>query len=262
MLAKIGGFFNALYIFVLLISKNYIDFSYYKYIYNHFCQNQNNEENAIGNNKINISHSLVKQQTIDKLAMKIAYSNIYQANDEKKNNINASNLININKSSFADLNSNAIKDLKPYNNLIESINKNNSSNLNNNYIYNEQPSKLNISNNIMNNESNKIDIAKIDKQDLNSAQPNYIPNNNPNHNMINLDNNKEIPNEFNPHSHMFNDSHIKTYAKNVNYNSFLWNDIVCCRNKFLFQKKAVEKVISFENLVEVSYDYYIRNNKE
>lgn len=50
---------------------------------------------------------------------------------------------------------------------------------------------------------------------------------------------------------------IHDNLKELSYISYIWNDILCCRNKFFYQKKAVGKIISFENLIEISYDYFI-----
>lgn len=301
MLAKIGGFFNALYISILIISKNFINFSFIKYIYNHFCVEDYKIDNTFKNSSMN---SLEKQNTINKLVIKMAYNNIYPTSEDNNNK---------NKSSFMRFHSsNAMKDhkeIKTKNNLIGNniniMNNNNSINkLNNDFLNNNNASKLNISNNALNNirnneasdssnevgrkgsfvnkkinnyvfesnnngndvkketskkESNKNSENNVNKMDsaVNIKNLNNF-NKEPQIEMLNKSNLSNIPNI----PYFYNDSNLKTYVSQIGYTSYLWNDIVCCRNKFLYQRKAVEKVISFENLVEVSYDYFLKNNKE
>lgn len=48
----------------------------------------------------------------------------------------------------------------------------------------------------------------------------------------------------------------------VNYFIYIWNDIICCNNKSSFKIEAVRKVLSYNNIVKISYENYIKNNTQ
>ena len=45
-----------------------------------------------------------------------------------------------------------------------------------------------------------------------------------------------------------------------NYLIYLWNDYICCKNTKLYKIKEVKKVLSFNNIVKMSFEHYLRFN--
>lgn len=47
---------------------------------------------------------------------------------------------------------------------------------------------------------------------------------------------------------------------NISYFSYVWNDLICNNKMFKYQLKAVKKVLSFNNQLEVNYDYLVKSD--
>lgn len=76
-------------------------------------------------------------------------------------------------------------------------------------------------------------------------------------------------NSKHPSSHFSNfNSEARTKSLNIelddnekmSYLTYFFNDIICCRSRFALHMKAVSKIISFENLLEVNYEYILKSN--
>lgn len=259
-LAKIGGFFNALFILATIILKHYVDFSYYKYIYKYFYKFKK-PENALTKTQ----KSMVHKHTIDKIVQKIVINELNQSkynvsydcasnieerymnninNVNKDNNKDASNQnnnINNNISNLNKYDGSGTKDLVGNNNGY--INNNNSNNalnpqLINNFIHTvNKRTSSNINNNNFSNSNIKILTSNI----------------NVNHNNDYCKTSDIVKSDLGINLNEFSD-------ENIHYFSYVWNDLICFRNIFKFQKKVVQKVISFKNLLEVNYDHFIKTD--
>lgn len=273
LLAKIGGLFNAFMIIGSILIKNYVDFSFYKNIYDHFS------DDKVKNLRIKTSANNV--------------GNAFASNTSNLNLTNNKNNINQSKGSFyrsytIDKVVKCIKDTIRKESNIEKVVKdfNNDNpqenNDNDNYTKIKRSSKLNniynsYSNNINQNVNANKSNAALTNNYVNAS--NYQFNNNVNNNSnLNLNNvsYSHINREFcqNIYSNKTFDKTIKSISsisqekklmlkeskskKDITYFSYLWNDLLCCKKKFYYIKLAVRKVISFNNLMEVSYKYYVK----
>lgn len=296
-LAKIGGFFNALYIIIFIISKDYVDFSFYKYIYSQFSHLRKAEFDSRKN--------IFKKRTIEDIVMKLAHSNLQSNINQKSSTTNKEVIVDNKKIPNFYINKNMENDVKSQSNLANINFENFKKGITTNSGQENQFAHFNSNNTndnegkIINNLNSKVNInnyvAEIKKQDSNNYLSNNINNkmisshinninninNKINDNSINnskiqfkakdnSDNNLINNNGYNINriSNFKNDIAISTdeinlledYTKNISYFKYFFTDIVCCKNKFTYQRKAVSKIISFENIMEVSYDHFIKHD--
>lgn len=292
MLAKVGGFFNALYIFSLILTKNYVDFCFIKYIYSYFANNICTDDNsnlAVKNgykyNTFN-AYSNANKIPIDKVVLKIANSNSNKENNNinnMNNNINNSNnnvnnispIKNINSRNSINniLNNNEVNrnNIRAYkevnvlnnNNSMNAINNSNNRLVVNNYVENKNsifpvhhtPSKNDIFSENKDNKENK----EMKTIELLTNSNKLLPLNNnigTNNNLINA---MRIEESGDNYIHSKNNSNLFEHTKSINYLQYIWNDIICCKDTFTYQRKAVSNIISFENILEVSYKHYLEN---
>lgn len=289
-LAKIGGFFNALFIIILILSKNYVDFSFYKYIYSQFSQIKNNGSD-MSRKKIG------RKQTIDDVVVKLAYSNLQNSVRGDKSLYSSKNISNNKDDHKQDLFKKEVETKSPYLNynnqddlrkgftsntiqdnqfaqnnfnktnnninieerILNNLNEKDNSKVNiNNYIVDlkKQDSNNNFNNNINNKCSdNSINNSKIQFK-TKEVEKNIIQdlNNIKSTNNILSNNIRNIPRIIPDEIHL-----IKNYTENISYFKYLIYDVFCCKNKFTYQRKAVAKVISFDNIMEVSYNHFIKH---
>lgn len=315
LLAKIGGFFNALYILLLVVTKDYVDFSFYSHIYSHFIANSSNKPQSSNNFNLNASKKLVKNKaTIDKVVQKLIISNYSQQSQLQNNSrlnqsimVERENVIlnnNIHNNNKNDNNSNNINIHKDYNSKINSNSSNNNNNANNNNSNKNEVSKNCLINNLVSNNINSnvshtsnrnfhnFNILNTKNNILNNN--NNILNNdiNNNSNLLNKNSNNQLnakkeatpklsnkniikmldsENIRNPLHYLDSINRVtneiattpvnfqeKTPSKNeITYANYVWNDFLCCRDKFFYLKKAVSRIISFNNLIELSYDHFL-----
>lgn len=306
MFAKVGGFFNALFIIATVMSKHYVDFSYYRHIYQHFYKFKK-PENALTKTQ----RSMVHRLTIDKIVNKFAESEI-NANGDKNviknsiiqcinNSVHGGDEVDKTKSNF----------LKRSENIFNSNNNVTNTNTNNNYNYalnsrsrenNEfhhfNPTRL-VSSNKFNSLNNRNNFRKKNNNTSSSIlNPQLVNNfvetahrNNSNHvlSQVNKQNNNSKTNDNNNNVHINNNNvpnipisnninlplsktnesikinlnqNIEEFTdENIHYFSYIWNDLICSRSKFKYQKQAVKKVLSFNSLLEVNYDHFIKTDK-
>lgn len=267
-LANVGGFFNALYIISILVSKNYVDYCYYSYIYNHFSKKKIGDKEYV--NKTLDSPNFKSKATIDKVMKKIVNSSISKENHNRSkcsnienaqiannaNNANNKKIIsikNINNEDKEDkiseiklthLNKN-ITDSAMNPNLVEKNVSNSNYKFINNYTNDSNFNKLNIVKNRLNTNSNaNYNINTNDIKNYPIKEINTLKNNN-----------QSIIKHVND---LDNASIIDKYIKNRSYISYIFNDIICCSNVFSLQRKAVSHVISFDNIMEISYKNFIK----
>lgn len=322
LLAKIGGFFNALYMLSLLVSKNYVDFCFYNYIFNHFSKKKVGEVEYVNKTLDDVAY---RKKTIDNVMVKMVSLRKSQTisprktdNDYIKDNLNSKQLnkkkdilqskkLDYTQSKVIDkvkdsniirkqeLNEevpikiiNKLKRDKDKNILPEIVpetkskerkiaNPNQSSNsyfnsfanlnANTNTITNNNNPTINATNNALINESNNNSKYKINNF-IGSLEENNIErfqNKLPNDNVI-KDNIKSID-SINKYNNSFDlsvnkDLDVERYTKTMSYFRYIWSDIICCSNVFSLQRKAISNIISFDNIMEISYKNYIKTSFE
>lgn len=304
-LASAGGFFNALYIISILLSNNYVQYSFYNYIYNHFSLKLN-ENNEVYVNKTIDSPTFKKKFTIERVMERLASPNLAPIKDNKnlikvKNNIkdidnkDISNYLNKDdKFKFANSNLKYVNQINqiPRNdtNDFKNYSNNNSNDDNNkkekeNYI-NTSNSHYKLVNNFIlepNSKSNEMNRLNKLSED---AENHYINTNNnkknkdecsnskmpkitstvhprPHDNKSNIINNKTIEHIKNSLNKIENNqiSEYHKYNLSRSYWRYLWDDVLCCKKIYSLQRKAVSHIISFENILEISYKNYLKTYK-
>lgn len=243
MLAKIGGFFNALYMVILILTKNYVNFSFYNYIYKYFATPR-----FLNSNK---DKKLVLSNTIDKIAFRLAKTNTLRSfltkevnnlsvnNSNIQDRMNKSSSIMLNKEYKNDnnerypnnLNNNIIKENQFDNiqmtvNLVNPVkhdNNDDSVNSINNHYYGNMNNNNN--NNINNNikEAEKLEHIEVNRKKSGKSDRSNILNNN------NIDKINEI--------YENNINNIHNIKNNINNNNNLQNDWILEERKFSNEKK-------------------------
>lgn len=163
----------------------------------------------------------------------IKSQNVFQNNSQ--NNIN-NKLISMN-----DINN--INNINNQANINEGLNRNSKNNMFvNNYVNNTQKRLQDHDNQMkiinINNNNHDRDYSKIELKDY-SKHPSSNFNSEARTKSLNieLDDNEKM-----------------------SYLTYFFNDIICCRSRFALHMKAVSKIISFENLREVNYEYILKKN--
>lgn len=316
LLAKIGGFFNALFIIIYVLSNHYISYCFYNSIFNHFM-NRDRDLNVrkmssnyyTGNfNKDNTDLKIVlrKIATIREARSSFHNSNLFESSNlinnkdnsesneikdkfELKKNTISKFFVDTNKSNVIDpviLKNKEDKesDLKNASNTSNAKHDNKIKSISN--LYNSDQ-KIIESNNPLtpiikfNNKSssnnNKVSFD-VSNSGINKIVNNYSNlNNNPNSSNNIIDNNvplsnKDILNNINnkifpidyvkPNNYGNSNLNIddnKDYLYKLSYLKYIWNDLVCFRKKMSHQLETVKKILSFNTLLELNYNYYTEN---
>lgn len=164
------------------------------------------------------------------------------------------NFLKEESNSFLRNNSNNRSSFALINNYV-SQNKRNSNMSSDNRILNISNSFSQSINNMSNNNLSNLNINKITNTPIKDS------NNNIN-SSINQKTTKSNRNSiFNIFSQKFSElgNNLKQYFIELNYFVYIWNDIFCRKGKMNYQREAVRKVLSFNHLLELSYEYYINN---
>ncbi len=222
LLAKIGGFFNAILIVSQLLITNYVDYNYYTSIYQYF----KNYENEKRNSKVK-----------DNSKIDIIVNRISKVRNGNTDNIDS---VNINKSNINESNVNKLID----------------SNVNVN------DNKYNALNLLSLNNNKDKENSKIGKLSSSNAGLNVV--NNSRHVEVDYtkNNNLHISNGFSIEKNILdkNDNEDQTNDDtNTSYFKFVLDTIFCGKsNAVKYQIKSVKLILSFNNIIGISLDNYVK----
>lgn len=229
LLAKIGGFFNSLLILCLLLIKDYVDYDYYCSIYSHIkstslennknCLFEKSKNNNIFKDKTSLEENKILHDNEDKFIKNLTSNN--KPSDKINNYIKTSSNNNI--KDIADMNSKNCLNNDSINNFIPSNNLNSVENPNSKVI------------NLLTHNAFQIKSIGVDAE--NSA--NLIKSNN------SLERNLDVLNQFKTEDNVSN-----------NYLAYFCNDYICCKKTKAYKIKAVKKVLSYNNVIKMSFDQY------
>lgn len=223
LLAKIGGFFNALLIICYLLTTNYVDFNYYTSLYdivraNIIKQSNPNFSSQSQKFSFDINEKKLFPSKVDASSKKINLINMENLNQSDQVNI-------INKSKTV-----------TENNFVKQVYNNNSSS---NQINPVEKSNIN------------VEVSQIKKCEVKNAEE--IVNNetltrNNEMNKVSL-----ISNKFLFDANMDKECNLTSINSKNNYFYYVWNDLICCGNAYTMKIKSIKNILSFNNIVNNSY---------
>lgn len=245
----------------------------------------NNNNNELDDSNSNVRNNFFNKNNNDEKLSKSDLSKSsgnVSANDQsvlstnkKQTNIK---LNNINSIDVKDLLQRQSHYLRNFNNNIEKADNNNGSNNisnnNSNNNYNNRGNSLmhnkvlykSKKNTYKSNQESKSEIAMmnnfIKEEDENSVSNNPDKLGYQRNNQINNNNNRD--DGFKPSlkinkSDQINIQIEEQEIEKVSYLNYFIYDILCCKDKWTYQKKAVGKILSFTNITELSYEFFLKN---
>lgn len=240
LLANIGGVFNFLLVASSLLINNYVDFNFYL---SYLLELKRDEFNKLISNKRrgalkdNFNFQNLSLNLNDSVkGEKPNYQNIlikeFQVKEVKREELTNKDITNNNS---CNLKENDV-----------SNSKNNIELLNNNFIFKKKSEKqASILNSDLSNSDNISQSNDSNRIEFNSG---YCDKENE-LNKINLI--FEVKDWLRHHNSEINFPQFENTSF-LNYLSYIWNDVICCRRKYLYGFKVIRDLMSFNHLLYIS----------